>query len=62
MQSSVAKATLIIFVSGLMASFIVKYINKSLGRYVRYIVCTACYIFSAQVTYFLGLCLLWAAM
>lgn len=35
-QSSVAKATLVIYVSGFLATFAVKYINKYLGRYVRY--------------------------
>ncbi|XP_065911005.1 major facilitator superfamily domain-containing protein 12-like [Dysidea avara] len=46
-RSSVAKATLIIYVSGFIASFTNKYINKYLGRY---------------ITYFLGLCILWAAI
>jgi len=36
LQSSVAKATLIIYVSGFLTSFANKYINKFLGRYVSH--------------------------
>lgn len=63
-QSSVAKATLVIFVSGLLASFVVKYINKYLGRYVccAYGHKSIIVVLYFQITYFLGLCILWGAM